>query len=129
MRQKSVYRASAFECLLVIQKKREIHIDQLSLVVALSDVMKNGALIGLKAAVKCMWMVKEMSGFEEVVASLYERLNMVKGDEIGELCEIVLGLPEHNVPASFDGRAFAQTVNGLNGEIASVSAVMNRLTE
>jgi hypothetical protein len=127
MRQKSVYRASAFECLLAISKRREVHVDQL--VVALDDVMKNGAVIGQKAGVKCVWMVKETDGFKAVVAAVYERLNVVKGDEVGEYCEVVMGLPEHDVPEGFDGSGFAQTVNGLNVEGESVGFVMKKLME
>lgn len=96
IRQKSIYRASAFLCIIEINKKYQISKD--SLVKSMIDALQNGTLVAQKAAFKCSYIIKDLPSFSEFIQVCYDKLNTIEFNDFDEYCSLLLSLPNHKIP-------------------------------
>lgn len=126
MRQKSVFRAAAFRCLVEIKKKRDIHIEPL--IRAMMDAMKNGTIVAQHAAAGCAFLISEMPQFNEFIELTYAKFNEAKDEDLPEFARLILELPPHEVPSSFDPTQFLQKAQNMPIELQSVSQLVSKFT-
>ena len=127
MRQKSVFRAAAFRCLLEIHKKRDINID--SLISAMMDAMNNGTVVAQHAAAECASLIIDRPQYQEFIELAYAKLNQAKDEDLPEFARLILDLPEHEIPHGFDPTPFLQKAKNLPIELQSVSQLVSKLNK
>lgn len=110
MRQKSIYRASAIDCLRKIIITNSFDVPRNDLLNILIDVMANGALVAQIAAANCAEFVKNEEKFIEFINKTYEKMNSVDLDNVDAFCKLVLNLPPHEIPDLFDKQKFIKLV-------------------
>jgi hypothetical protein len=122
-RQKSVFRAAAFRCLLAVAARRVV--PQGELIEQMIDAVRNGTVVAQQAALACFPLIAESERVAELLSAVYEKLADVKQEDFERFCKCVLELPPHEVPASFDLIAFAITAT----PIAAAPAVAELLAK
>jgi hypothetical protein len=104
-RQKSVFRAAAFRCLMKISGKREVHREEIGK--QMIDAIMNGTVVAVQAALACLPLLEKADQFRSVIEVTYTRLAAAKSEDFERLCKCILELPPHSVPQSFDLTSFS----------------------
>jgi hypothetical protein len=123
MREKSVFRAAAFRCLLAMSEKRPLQPEPI--LDAMIDALTKGAFVAQQAAAGCAKIVKDLPKFADFLDLVYKGLDKVDADGAIPYCKLLLELPEHEVPLGFYPHQFERVAHAF-GHQQTVDRLMAR---